>query len=166
MLPLVLSILQIFACLVDVSGFLVFLSFFSHESPVRQSFTERRHSWWAERDGINERWPLQIWYDLRATPSPMIELNTKASMVQGLRLKSRDTLVSEQFAHWANTRIHICVHMSEPHHSSLSFSDLLPLQKSLLFPSLWCLTSFFHESEQFLSWMQLLVEIPENVLIL
>lgn len=48
----------------------------------------------------HQRWSAQIGHDQRATPSPMIEFNTKASMVQGLRLKSRDMLVSEQsFAH-------------------------------------------------------------------
>lgn len=54
--------------------------------------------------------------------------------------------------------------MSESHRSSLSFSDLLPLRQSLLFPSLWCFTLFFHESVQLLFGMQPLVEIPANVL--
>lgn len=63
---------------------------FSHESSVIQTFGERSHSWWAWKRWY-QRWPPQIRPDLRATPSPMIELNTRASMVEGLCLKSRDT---------------------------------------------------------------------------
>lgn len=99
-----------------------------------------------------QRWPPQIERDLRATPSPMIELNTRASMVEGLCLKSRDTCFWTEVARWTNTPVHICIHMSESRYSSLSLSDLLPRQQSLHLDSLsfFPLLFFFQESNPLL----------------
>lgn len=150
-----LSILQIFcAHTPDVS---VFLSFFSHESSVRQSHVHWKEAFIVGWKRWYQRWPSQIWHDLRATPSPMIAQNTKASMVQGLRLKSRDRLVSEQSLLTEQTRAYIFVYICLYPIGRLCLLVTCCLcDKAFIFPLCDVLSRFF-TSQQLLFWMQPLV---------
>lgn len=116
-----LRVLQIFVRTLLMCGvfLFVFLSLSSHESSAGQSYVQWKEAFTVGWKRWYQRWPPQIRHDLRATPSPMTELDTKASMVQGLRFKSRDPLGSEQSLMTGQTRAYIFV--------SICLNPIVPL---------------------------------------
>lgn len=121
-----------------------FWLFFFHESSVRQSYTHWKEAFMV---GLKEMVSTMASADItwpEGHTSPMIELNTKASMVQGLCSKSRDTLVSKQSLLTEQT--HTYVFVSRSLNPIVSLCLLLTCSLFVFF----FFTLFFHESEQLL----------------